>query len=133
MSDPDTDAFITQDVLPASGGAYRWSGEHPRFKMWLDDAAGREFLLKFALIRENFRETGPVTVSITVNGRLLAAPVFTAAEEYEYRRATPAEWLAGPGPAVVGLDISPVYIAKADGVKLGVYLECIGLPKAGDR
>ena len=133
MADPDADAFIAQDVLQGAGGSFRWTGQRPRFKVWLNEPGGREFLMRFALISGNFQETGPVTVSITVNGRLLAAPVFAAAREYEYRHPVAETWLAAPAPIVLGLDIAPVYVAKADGVKLGVYLECIGLPKAGAR
>jgi hypothetical protein len=133
MSEPDADAFIVQDVLGSAGGIFRWTAEHPRFKLWLEDASDREFVVRFALIASNFRETGPVTVSVTINGRELAAPAFAIPREYEYRHPVPKAFLAGPSPAIVGLDISPVSVAKADGVKLGIYLESIGLLKTPKR
>jgi hypothetical protein len=133
MSEPDADAFIIQDVLGYAGGIFRWTGERPRFKLWLEDASDREFVMRFALIASNFRETGPVTVSITINGRALATPVFAIPREYEYRHPVPRALLAGPSPAIIGLDISPVTRAAADGVALGIYLEAVGLLKAPPR
>jgi hypothetical protein len=131
MEDSDANGFIDQDVEPASPGyVLRWTNAHPRFRLWPDGTAGREIRLRFQLLPETVSVTGPVTVSITVNSRKVAAPVFSVPGWCDYSHPVPDELLAGSRPALVGLDVSPVFTQKADGSKLGIYLYAIGLTKA---
>jgi hypothetical protein len=134
MDDSDADGFIGQDVEPAAPGTeLRWTNAHPRFRLWPDETGGREINLRFQLLPETVSVTGPVTVSITVNSRKVAAPVFSAAQWYDYSHPVPDEMLAGSLPVLVGLDVSPVFTRKSEGSKLGIYLYSIGLSKARAR
>jgi len=133
MRDPDIDHFIIEDLMSYSVGQWRWTRQHPRFRIFVADPNGRELYLRFALIDSVFRQTGTMTISMTVNGRALAAAKYNAPGEYEFSRPVPDDLLREHSPAIVGLDIDPVFIGKEDGAILGIYLDTVGLLKTHAR
>lgn len=132
MRDPDVDHFLLQDMLSYSVGQWRWTRQHPRFRIFVAGPKERQVYARFAIIDGIFRKTGPVTVSITVNGKPVAAPRYVAAGEYEFSQPVPELMLAEHSPAIVGFDIDPVFVGDNSDV-LGVYLDAVGLPKSGSR
>jgi hypothetical protein len=47
----------------------------------------------------------------------------------EFRKAVPAEWLVANADNLLRWEISPVYVAKADGMKLSMIVSEVGLEK----
>ena len=126
MSDPDADAFLVAEVARDNPGSpFRWTGEHSRFKLF-PGPEDDEFYIRFGLIPANFRQTGPVTIGILVNGVALAARRFDAAGDYDYSHPVPPRLLTSASPVTVQLDISPVYIAPPWGERLGVAVQAVG-------
>jgi hypothetical protein len=130
MSDADADVYIGRDVLKDWLATRRWTKERPSFSIPINGETNRVIYMKFGIVDDTFRETGPVTIAMAVNGRELVAPRFEAAGDYEYRHAVPRELLKPSAQNSVELTIHPVYLAKRDGVKLGISLESIGLVPA---
>ena len=121
-------AGILKDVLGAQVGVtWRWTNQNPRFKVWLDPSQRWEFVCRFTVPGVALKSVGPVTLRFIVNDKILDTRQYSRDEEYNVAKPVPAEMMGGGDTAVVGLDIDPVYVAQADGMKLGVLLSQIGL------
>ena len=81
----------------------------------------------FAFPEESHTPLLPITVRYFVNDHLLEAVSYKKAGVLEYRKAVPAEWLSTERDNLLRFEISPVYIAKADGMKLSMIVAEIGL------
>lgn len=128
LSDPSAQAGVLKDVLGVQAGAtWRWTNQNPRFKVWLDPSQRWEFVCRFTVPGVVLKSVGPVTVRFIVNDKILDTRKYSRDEEYNVAKLVPAEIVGGAETAVVGLDIDPVYVAQADGMKLGVLLSQIGL------
>ena len=130
MSDADADAFILTDVARGNvGGEFRWTGERPRFRLWPDEREDRELYMRFGIIPATFKETGPVTIEISINGTRLAERTFDLPRDYDHSERIPAGLLGSDVSATVELHITPVYKAPPYGEKLGICLYAIGFRK----
>ena len=131
MSDLRSEGFIIQDVLTLDGPSeFAWTNHRPRFQVWLDDGASRVFRMRIGVPEETFTSTGPVTVSVLVNGQRIAAPRFDQPGMHDYECPVAEALLAEHSPAIVGLDIQPVFLDPRTHKELGVLLYLIGLPQA---
>jgi hypothetical protein len=89
--------------------------------------AGLRLRVNFALPEESHKPLLPVTVRYYVNDKLLDTVVYRQAGMIEYRKTVPGEWLSTENDNLVRCETSPVYVAKADGVKLSMIVAEIGL------
>jgi len=97
----------------------------------LDDANGRVFRMRIAVPEETFAITGPVTVSILRERSGNRSAAIRPAEVARLLVPGLSEaLLANHSPAIVGLDIAPVFIEPRLHKELGVLLYSIGLPRA---
>ena len=130
MSDLRAEGFVIQDIFTLDGGKeFAWTGRRPRLRVWLDDAKARVFRMRIAVPEETFASTGPVTVSILVNGHQIAAPRFDLPGMHDYSCPVTETLLQRTSPAIVGLDIQPVFLDPRTRKELGVLLYSIGLPR----
>lgn len=134
MDEPTADTNIVQDVLGAEQGAsWRWTNQHPRFRIWTTRVEGQTLYVKFTLPGVVLKETGPITIGFLVNDHVLATKSFGIEQRYQYSVPVPPAILKANEPAVVGLDLDRVYVSKTDGMKLGVLIEEIGFQAAGAK
>ncbi len=134
VGDPKADAAIVSDVLGGEqGSSWRWTNQHPRFKVWFHAGKPAVFYLRFTLAGVILKQTGPLTIRMVVNDQVLETKIFDKEREFEYSKAVPAALLGSGDNAVVGLDIDPIYVSERDGMKLGVLLQDIGFKQAGDE
>ena len=68
MGDPGADSFIVQGFRAKSETSWRWTHDHPVLRFTLPDTGPLKFTMDFALPEVTFRETGPVTLAIAING-----------------------------------------------------------------
>jgi hypothetical protein len=85
--------------------------------------------LNFAFPDESHVPLLPITVRYFVNDKLLDTVVYKKAGVLEFRKAVPAEWLVADADNLLRWEISPVYVAKADGMKLSMIVSEVGLEK----
>ncbi len=131
MSDLRAEAFVIQDVFTLDGSKeFAWTGRRPRLRVWLDDAKVRVFRMRIAVPEETFSSTGPLTVSILVNGQQIAAPRFEQPGLHDYSCPVAEALLKKTSPAIVGFDIEPVFLDPRTHKEWGVLLYSIGLPRA---
>jgi hypothetical protein len=131
MSDGNADSYVVSDMLGhADGAAWRWTNQHPRFRMSPESDLRWRFYVKFTVPGVVLQRVGPVTVQFILNDHVLSTRTYRKDGEYEFEQLVPESILAKKRPAVLGLDIDPVYIAEADGARLGVLLQVIGFRRA---
>ncbi|HEX8984899.1 MAG TPA: hypothetical protein VF767_05705, partial [Bryobacteraceae bacterium] len=108
------------------GTGWRWTREQPRLCFLLPHARGWAFSMDFSFPVRNFEDTGPVTVTFLVNGRVLDKVRYTQPGEQHFEKAVPAAWLRAGEETVAGADIDPPWIAPSDKVRLGFVLHRAG-------
>jgi hypothetical protein len=131
MSDGSADSYVVSDMLGRADGAeWRWTNQHPRFRMSPEPDMRWRFYATFTVPGVVLRRVGPVTVRFVLNDHVLATRTYKKDGGYKFEQLVPEGILAAKSPAVLGLDIDPVYIAEADGAKLGILLRAIGFRRA---
>jgi hypothetical protein len=127
MENPEVGDHILADIREfVEGTGWRWTNEHPRLSFRLPRTKGWKFRMDFAFPAPNFQDTGPVTVSFLVNGRLLDKVRYTQPGDQHFEKAVPASWLRAGEENVAGADIDPPWIAPRDNVRLGIVLHAAG-------
>ena len=87
MGDPGADSFIVQGFRAKSETSWRWTHDHPVLRFTLPDTGPLKFTMDFALPEVTFRETGPVTLAIAINGQPFDRPRYDRAGDYQYQVA----------------------------------------------
>jgi hypothetical protein len=126
MADPNADAYLVNDVADRGPGTWRWAYAHPVLRFMVPDVARLKFAMDFSLPERTMRETGPVTLTITVNGQLLDRLRCEKAGEQHYAHEVPAGMLRVNAVNLVAIDPDPVWVSKADGGRLGFILSRAG-------
>jgi len=129
MNDPNVDAYIVRDVSEATEGSWRWARKRPELRFFLASIENLKFQADFAVARATLQETGPVTVSIFINGNLLDKVHCADDTEKHFLKAVPTAFLRANAINFVALEVDKVYIAKADGAVLGFILSRAGFPE----
>ena len=131
MADADADAYLAGGFAgngtgTSGPGAWRWAYEHPVLRFWVPEIAGLQFQMEYTLPESTFKDTGPVTLAIAVNGKALDRTRVETAGQHVYAHAVPAEMLHANAINFVAIDPSPVWISRADGGRLGFILSRAG-------
>ena len=126
MSDPNAGAYLVQGFESSGPGTWRWAHEHPVLRFLVPDVAGLKFTMDFSLPERTFRETGPVTLTFTLNGKLLDRARFEQAGPLHYSHDVPPALLHKNAVNLVAIDPHPVWVSKADGGRLGFILSRAG-------
>jgi hypothetical protein len=126
MADPNADAYLLQDVAERGPGTWRWTYSHPVLRFWIPASPHLRFVLDYAVPERTFRETGPVTLTIHINGELLDRHRTESPGEQHYTRDIPAGIVHANAVNLVAIDPDPVWVSKADGGRLGFILSRAG-------
>ena len=89
MADPNADAYLVKDVADKGPGTWRWVYDHPVLRFFVPDVPRLKFAMDFAIPERTLRETGPVTLTFTVNGKLLDRLRCEKAGEQHYAHDVP--------------------------------------------
>jgi hypothetical protein len=82
--------------------------------------------MDFAIPERTLRDTGPVTLTFTINGQVLDRVRCEKAGEQHYAHEVPSGMLRANAINLVGIDPDPVWVSKADGGRLGFILSRAG-------
>jgi len=122
MNDPDAARYFLRDVSPAlENGVWRWSGERPTFRFVLREVEGLRFTMDFSVAGAVLERTGPQTVSVFINGRLLGRARYAEHGEQRFEQAVDPSWLKVGEDTIVTAHVEPVWVSP-DGTKLGIIL-----------
>ena len=109
-----------RDIQP--GGTpdrWRWTFERPAFLFYVPARTGVRFKMEIVIDGETFTKTGPLRMTVWINGKELGRKVYASPEEQTFEEAVPPEMLRADGFALVETALDKYYIAEADGQKLG--------------
>jgi hypothetical protein len=130
MGDSAANDNIVRDIsLTPEGAGWRWTYLEPTLTFFLKNRNGQRFSMDFSIVETTFRDTGPVTLSCYINGRLLGQLHCPHAGDYRFEQAVPAEWLQGPQPTIVRAVLDTVWTAPTDRARLGYILIRAGFRK----
>jgi hypothetical protein len=127
MSNPNADAYIVGGIeAHTEGSGFRWAYAHPVLRFLVPRIDHPRFVMDFALPETAFRVTGPVTLSISLNGRAFDRARFDHPGQQHYEHEVPGDFLRSNAINLVAIDPDKLYTAPADGVKLGFPLSRVG-------
>jgi hypothetical protein len=98
---------------------WRWTFEKPAFLFYVPARAGVKFKMDFVIHGATFKQTGPLQMTVRINGKELGRRVYDSPEDHTFEQAVPPEMLRADGIALVETVLDKYYIALADGQKLG--------------
>lgn len=126
MRDPNSSAYVVQGIADRTEVPWRWAYEHPVLRFLVPDVGRLRFVLDFSLPERTFRETGPVTLTIALNGKRFDRARFETPGELHYSHAVAPSFLNRHGENRVAIDPEPVWLSKDDGGKLGFIISRAG-------
>lgn len=127
MSDSDSAAHFVKDILPGTPEPWRWVNQSPTVKVVLRTNQSLRYTTDFSLPEVTFKETGPVTMTFSVNDHVLDSIPYKAFGEYHYEKPVPPEWVEPMKDTVLSASTDKVWVSPKDGAKLGFILTRIGL------
>jgi hypothetical protein len=127
-SQADAETYYLKDIKPLEGANWRWTLEAPEFRFHLGSNKDRVFQLELGIHEATFRDTGPVTLAIYVNDKLLDRPTFETPGDRIYTKAVPEALLYPKAENRVRIQVLNPWHAP-DGVRLGFLLQAAGFPK----
>lgn len=117
-SAPESQRAMLWDVMPGTTGKFRWTYRRPAF--WMHAGPGaRLFRLDFEINPATFAKTGPVELTLFINGREIGRRRYTAPGEYFLEAAVPANVLRADGLALVETTLDRYMVAAGDGQQMG--------------
>jgi hypothetical protein len=130
MSSPGASWHIVKDIDAGEPGAqWRWTKQNPTVKILAVTTEDLKLSADFTLWDVAFRETGPVELTFTVNGRTLDKIRYGTPGEKHFEKVIPAEWLATDVESTISIAIDKLYTAPQDGAKFGFILSRIGFSR----
>lgn len=127
MDDSDADEAIVRDVQGrVEGIGWRWTHQYPELRFRLERTENQKLTIDFSFPEQNFKETGPVTVSFFVNGRLLDKVRYTTHGDKHFEKPVPAAWLKAGEYTFFRAAVDPPWIAPTDKARLGFVLFRVG-------
>ena len=127
MSDPDADRSIVRDIAGRGDTPWRWSQQRPALKIRVRANENLKYTIDFALPAITFKDTGPVTVTFTVNDRVLDRVRYTEAGNHHFEKQVPADWLTLDADAIVGAKVDKMWTSPTDGNTFGIIIARMGL------
>lgn len=127
MNNTSADAYIVKDIsTTAEGGSWRWTFRRPELQFFLPSDAPMKFVMEFAIAGQTFARTGPVTLSVFINDKLLGHFRYDKPGSYRLEKPVPAGLLKADSLNNVAIEPDKVWVSPADGAVLGFILTGAG-------
>jgi len=136
MADADAERYFVQDIAAElQGNTWRWTGKRPTIRLHLNSSQKLVYSIDFAIADSTFRQTGPVTLSLFVNNRLLDRLRYTSAGRRLLEKPIPPQWLRQDEDATLAAEIDKVWTPpQPGGAPLGFILVSLGFqPQVAER
>jgi|HigsolmetaAR201D_1030396.scaffolds.fasta_scaffold42846_2 hypothetical protein len=127
MNQTNAEAHLLLDVSKhLEGNSWRWTQKKPTFRFQLQSVNGRKFRLDFRLHETILEQTGPLTITVSVDGNVLGRETYRNAGEYRFEKPVPPEWLSLDRAVIVAVELDKVWVSPTDGATLGLILTGAG-------
>ena len=121
MDDALADDYIVRDIA-AERGAFRWAYLHPELRFRVPDSHKLKFAAEIAIPQATFKDTGPVTIRILIEGKPLATLRCPRAEKYRIEKPVPRDWVEARKVVQVTFETEPRWVSPLDGAQLSFLL-----------
>ncbi len=122
MNDPGVESCFVRDIRGLEAGTWRWTGQQPALRFALDHTENRRFVMEFAVAEAVLRQTGPITISFFINGRLLDRVRYATHGQKRFEKDVDPSWLTVAEDTIVEARLDKAWVSPADGTRLGVIL-----------
>ncbi len=123
MDAPNAESFFVRDISPAlEGGAWRWTNQRPELRFLLRSTANLKAVVEFHVVPATFEKTGPVSVSVFVNGARVGRIDCPKPGPYLFKQPVPSKLLKDNDYNYLAAEIDKVYVSELDGARLGFTL-----------
>lgn len=126
MSQPDADTYIVQGMREKSEGPWRWAHDRPVLRFYLPEVGRVNFQMDFSLPENNFHQTGPVTMTLAINGRFFDRAIFNKPGQQQYSHSVPVELLHPNAVNLVAIAPDKTAGQQEGGERLGFVLTSAG-------
>ena len=127
MDDPDAGAHFVRDIEPDLETSWRWAMQRPAVKIKVTSPSNLKYTIDFTLPEVTFRETGPVTLTFTVNGQVIDRVRYDHFGFYHFEKPIPEGMLKPESEVIVGAEIDKMWTSKTDGARFGFIITRMGL------
>lgn len=127
MDDGDVMQRAVRDLSAVAAANWRWTGERPAVRVRVRSNENLKYVIDFTLPELTFKDTGPVTVTFTVNDHVLGRARYTSSGTRHFEKTVPPDWVEVGKDATVGAEVDKVWVSKDDGARFGMILTRIGL------
>ncbi len=127
MDDPGVTHRFVRDISPELSGTWRWAFQKPAVKIRIRTDHPLKYVIDFHFPDFTLKDTGPVTISFTVNEHELDRVRYSTPGDHHFEKPVPPEWIRVNQEAIVGAEIDKMWTAKLDGARFGFILMRIGL------
>ncbi len=120
VRDVNAREYVVKDISAGPEDApWRWTFEHPELRFALNTTRGLRFTADIGVTDGILRQTGPIVISVRVNGRLLGQVRAATPGDRHFEKAVPTEWLRTGEYTRVQVEADKVFVSATDGAKLG--------------
>jgi hypothetical protein len=121
MSDPGARTHIVRDILDDPRAT--WTYERPMLMFGVDKREAVKFVMHFVIPDVVLAQTGPLTLSVWINARLLGQQIYkTPWTVQTFEQSVPADFFGSYRLAAVEIKTDKHFITPNEGVKLGFLL-----------
>ena len=129
MVEPETDAYIVQDIPRNEKGPWRWAGKRPTVRLYLTAVKDLRMSVEYAVADQTFKDTGPVVLQFFANGQLVGEARHDKPGSYTFEKAIPPTMLKPNNENDLAVEVDKPWVAPGDGAKLGFILTAIGFTR----
>ena len=126
MNAADAESYFASDIRGLEGGQWRWTGQEPTLHFVLDHTDNLNFVMDYSVAGAIIGHTGPMTISVYVNDRLLGEVRHASHGENRFEKPVDPSWLEAGQDTIVRVAIDKVWVSPRDNVKLGIILSRAG-------
>lgn len=126
MSQAGADAYIVGGMRDKSEGPWRWTHERPVLRFYLPETARLRFRMDLTLPDNTFQETGPLTLTLALNGAEFDRVRYDKPGQQRYDHVVPAELMRENAVNEVAIVPDKTAGRAAPGERLGFVLTSAG-------
>ena len=127
MNDQDAPRQFVRGVgIEVFGGAWRWAGQEAVIDFGAVKSGRAKFVADATVPEITFKDTGPVTISVAINGARLETIVVNRSGDIRFEKDVPPELLRRDVPNTATFTIDRLWTRPGDGQTFGFILTRAG-------
>jgi hypothetical protein len=131
MDDPDADIRFVRDIRPKTDTSWRWTGQRPAVKIMVRGLQTLKYTIDFTIPDFTLKDTGPITISFTVNDHLLDRVRYETPGYKHFEKEIPQAWVPVDTQVIVGAEVDKMWTDPGSNQSYGFILTELGLAQLG--